>query len=115
MAAARRLSRRSSCISVLCIDRSSVLLDFPAPVHCLTLRVVNCARCAAAAVVGIMLQRVSQQQLFGVSRSALPVSAVLIWRRSLSCLQPMEIFVDDEAKLTLHGLVQHYIMLQVRG
>lgn len=29
-------------------------------------------------------------------------------------LQPMEIFVDDEAKLTLHGLVQHYIMLQVR-
>jgi superfamily II DNA/RNA helicase len=25
---------------------------------------------------------------------------------------PMEIFVDDEAKLTLHGLVQHYIMLQ---
>ncbi len=25
--------------------------------------------------------------------------------------QPMEIFVDDEAKLTLHGLVQHYIML----
>lgn len=23
----------------------------------------------------------------------------------------MEIFVDDEAKLTLHGLVQHYIML----
>ena len=31
-----------------------------------------------------------------------------------SPLQPMEIFVDDEAKLTLHGLVQHYIMLQVR-
>lgn len=24
---------------------------------------------------------------------------------------PMEIYVDDEAKLTLHGLVQHYIML----
>ncbi len=23
----------------------------------------------------------------------------------------MEIFVDDEAKLTLHGLVQHYSML----
>ncbi len=36
-------------------------------------------------------------------------------RRALPCrsLQPMEIFVDDEAKLTLHGLVQHYIMLQV--
>ena len=27
------------------------------------------------------------------------------------CLQPVEIYVDDEAKLTLHGLVQHYIML----
>ncbi|MFQ6627727.1 hypothetical protein Gotur_005648 [Gossypium turneri] len=25
--------------------------------------------------------------------------------------QPMEIYVDDEAKLTLHGLVQHYIKL----
>ena len=25
--------------------------------------------------------------------------------------QPMEIYVDDEAKLTLHGLVQHYVML----
>ncbi|KAI3864741.1 hypothetical protein MKX03_022952, partial [Papaver bracteatum] len=24
---------------------------------------------------------------------------------------PMEIYVDDEAKLTLHGLVQHYIKL----
>eukprot|EP00894_Picocystis_sp_ML_P000498 jgi/Pico_ML_1/51015/g2121.t1 len=24
---------------------------------------------------------------------------------------PMEVFVDDEAKLTLHGLVQHYIVL----
>ena len=26
-------------------------------------------------------------------------------------LQPMEIYVDDETKLTLHGLVQHYVML----
>ena len=25
---------------------------------------------------------------------------------------PMEIYVDDEAKLTLHGLVQHYIKLE---
>ena len=24
----------------------------------------------------------------------------------------MEIYVDDEAKLTLHGLVQHYVMLR---
>lgn len=23
----------------------------------------------------------------------------------------MEIYVDDEAKLTLHGLVQHYVIL----
>ena len=28
-----------------------------------------------------------------------------------SVVQPVEIYVDDEAKLTLHGLVQHYIML----
>lgn len=26
------------------------------------------------------------------------------------CVQPMEIYVDDEAKLTLHGLVQHYVV-----
>jgi ATP-dependent RNA helicase UAP56/SUB2 len=25
---------------------------------------------------------------------------------------PMEIYVDDEAKLTLHGLVQHYVNLK---
>ncbi|KAL0014781.1 hypothetical protein SO802_001850 [Lithocarpus litseifolius] len=25
---------------------------------------------------------------------------------------PMEIYVDDETKLTLHGLVQHYILLK---
>ncbi|KAG5521171.1 hypothetical protein RHGRI_033654 [Rhododendron griersonianum] len=25
--------------------------------------------------------------------------------------QPIEIYVDDEAKLTLHGLVQHYVKL----
>ncbi|GMN45422.1 hypothetical protein TIFTF001_014611 [Ficus carica] len=29
---------------------------------------------------------------------------------AVNCL-PMEIYVDDEAKLTLHGLVQHYIKL----
>ena len=26
--------------------------------------------------------------------------------------QPLEIFVDDETKLTLHGLQQHYIKLE---
>lgn len=42
--------------------------------------------------------------------------------QSVSCLlplllaaavavQPAEIYVDDESKLTLHGLVQHYVML----
>jgi len=44
------------------------------------------------------------------------VTAVGRWAAAVSIpvllvLQPMEIFVDDEAKLTLHGLVQHYIML----
>ena len=27
---------------------------------------------------------------------------------------PMEVYVDDEAKLTLHGLKQHYVKLKVR-
>ena len=29
-----------------------------------------------------------------------------------SSLQPMEVYVDDETKLTLHGLQQHYVKLQ---
>ena len=28
------------------------------------------------------------------------------------CGQPLEIFVDDETKLTLHGLQQHYVKLE---
>ena len=27
-------------------------------------------------------------------------------------LQPMEVYVDNEAKLTLHGLQQHYVKIQ---
>ena len=27
-------------------------------------------------------------------------------------LQPMEVYIDDEAKLTLHGLRQHYVKLK---
>ncbi len=27
---------------------------------------------------------------------------------------PMEVYVDDEAKLTLHGLKQHYVKLKVK-
>lgn len=28
--------------------------------------------------------------------------------------QPMEVYIDDETKLTLHGLQQHYVKLQDR-
>lgn len=30
-------------------------------------------------------------------------------------MQPVEVYVDDESKLTLHGLVQHYTMLSEDG
>lgn len=30
----------------------------------------------------------------------------------LLSLQPMEVYVDDETKLTLHGLQQHYVKLK---
>jgi hypothetical protein len=30
----------------------------------------------------------------------------------LLILQPLEVYVDDEAKLTLHGLLQHYVKLK---
>jgi hypothetical protein len=32
--------------------------------------------------------------------------------RLITYLQPLEIFVDDETKLTLHGLQQHYVKLE---
>lgn len=35
--------------------------------------------------------------------------------RSNECEQPLEIFVDDETKLTLHGLQQHYVKLEEVG
>lgn len=41
---------------------------------------------------------------------------VLVDMFVLICLfvskQPMEVYVDDEAKLTLHGLQQHYVKLK---
>lgn len=33
----------------------------------------------------------------------------------LTPLKPLEIFVDDETKLTLHGLQQHYVKLEEVG
>ena len=30
----------------------------------------------------------------------------------LDPFQPMEVYIDDEAKLTLHGLRQHYVKLK---
>ncbi len=32
--------------------------------------------------------------------------------RRLLYLQPMEVYVDDDSKLTLHGLQQHYVKLK---
>jgi hypothetical protein len=40
---------------------------------------------------------------------SLPLAASLL--PASAYLQPAEIYVDDESKLTLHGLVQHYVML----
>lgn len=34
-----------------------------------------------------------------------------VWLLSLA-VQPMEVFVDDETKLTLHGLQQYYCKLK---
>ncbi|GJN18658.1 hypothetical protein PR202_gb05841 [Eleusine coracana subsp. coracana] len=39
------------------------------------------------------------------------VAALVLCHTRELAYQPMEIYVDDEAKLTLHGLVQHYIKL----
>lgn len=37
------------------------------------------------------------------------------WMLTCVWLQPLEIFVDDETKLTLHGLQQHYVKLEEVG
>ena len=36
----------------------------------------------------------------------------LLGKFVIPCLQPMEVYIDDEAKLTLHGLRQHYVKLK---
>ena len=44
---------------------------------------------------------------------------IFFWRRHVDgefeqdgLFQPMEVYVDDEAKLTLHGLQQHYLKIK---
>ena len=41
----------------------------------------------------------------------------LLWvsRLIVYFVQPLEIFVDDETKLTLHGLQQHYVKMEEVG
>lgn len=41
------------------------------------------------------------------------LSLCLTYRKShaISHIQPLEVYVDDETKLTLHGLQQHYVKL----
>jgi hypothetical protein len=34
------------------------------------------------------------------------------WHVHDDCVQPMEVYVDDDSKLTLHGLQQHYCKLK---
>ncbi|RRT82976.1 hypothetical protein B296_00002372 [Ensete ventricosum] len=43
--------------------------------------------------------------------SPLEDKTLILFNLTFFPFQPMEIYVDDEAKLTLHGLVQHYIKL----
>jgi ATP-dependent RNA helicase UAP56/SUB2 len=39
----------------------------------------------------------------------------LLFSLTYTPLQPLEIFVDDETKLTLHGLQQHFVRLDEVG
>lgn len=45
--------------------------------------------------------------------ATMPTEMRSVARRFMN--NPMEIFVDDESKLTLHGLQQHYIELKEEG
>lgn len=48
------------------------------------------------------------QEVYGERKLILILSDYLC----LCLCQPLEIFVDDETKLTLHGLQQHYVKLE---
>lgn len=75
-----------------------------------------CAWCRCVHVIGTNWGGLGQNW-FGVHIRAnadkpLQVGITLLSAHvSFFCLQPQEVYVDDEAKLTLHGLVQHYVML----
>lgn len=45
----------------------------------------------------------------------LPIGRQLLTVFMFFTFQPLEIFVDDETKLTLHGLQQHYVKMEEVG
>ena len=47
--------------------------------------------------------------MYGVREHEQPNRFLIVYFR---LFQPMEVYVDDEAKLTLHGLQQHYVKLK---
>lgn len=51
------------------------------------------------------------QEIHG-EREFLLFDLFLVKYFSFVIMQPLEIYVDDETKLTLHGLQQHYVKLQ---
>eukprot|EP00884_Botryococcus_braunii_P014372 jgi/Botrbrau1/22936/Bobra.0030s0013.1 len=69
-------------------------------------------------VLGAVDMRAEVQEIFKatpVDKQVMMFSATLAQEIRVICkkfmVEPMEIYVDDEAKLTLHGLVQHYVLL----
>jgi hypothetical protein len=54
------------------------------------------------------MQEIHGQRMSSYSLIHLPFTHLLL-------LQPLEIFVDDETKLTLHGLQQHFVKLDEVG
>ena len=53
------------------------------------------------------------QEIHGKRMSTCPLMCLSF--TYLSLFQPLEIFVDDETKLTLHGLQQHFVRLEEAG
>ena len=48
----------------------------------------------------------------GYASTSTVILSIFLCLTIISLLQPMEVYVDDEAKLTLHGLQQYYLKLK---
>ena len=83
----------------------------PADVLC-SVSLVHCCKSARRGLLHVAGHRKLTLTVFRLN-CGLMIGLLLIVLQT--DVQPVEVYVDDESKLTLHGLVQHYTMLSEDG